>query len=215
MATRPENRPKHFRSRRSATRPNRSIPLSTVATAALGFIALLIVIWFLWPLLRGNDLATQPTQPSDQALLVTLTPSAETLPGLETNASSPTSVAVIPSATPGVPQPAVPARIEANTYAKVAGTDSAGLRFRSGPGSDYITWRILPEGEIIKITGGPEEANEVIWWRAVDRSGLVGWVAERWLVPVAPPAWTPEPERTPLPEELFTPTPTPTTESGA
>jgi uncharacterized protein YraI len=96
-----------------------------------------------------------------------------------------------------------------DTYAKVAGTGIFGLRLRSGPGENFITWRILPEGEIVKIAGGPEEVDGVVWWRAVDQTGMVGWAAEQYLVPVEPPAWTPAPERTPSPAEL-----TRTPESG-
>jgi hypothetical protein len=80
------------------------------------------------------------------------------------------------------------------------------LRFRSGPGLDFVTWRILPEGEILLVTGGPREADGFVWWRAVDQSGIVGWAVEQYLVPTTPPPWTPQPERTPvLPAETVTP----------
>ena len=102
--------------------------------------------------------------------------------------------------------PTISTKVDTGTYVRVIGTGGAGLRFRSGPGQDFVTLRILPEGEVLKITGGPEEADGIIWWRAMDKSGLVGWVPESYVVPVSPPAWTPQPERTPDLREV-TPTP--------
>jgi len=121
-------------------------------------------------------------------------PPSTPTPILATMTHSPTSVSTIP------------VKVGIGAYVRVAGTGGIGLRFRSGPGVDYITWRIIPDGEILYITGGPEMANGVAWWRAVDQTGLVGWAAERSMVPVKPPAWTPQPDRTPDVRELI-PTP--------
>lgn len=188
------------------------IGAGTLATAGLGLIALAILIWFIYPLFRGPEQVAEPTRPSSTnvAELITATP----LPTV-TKTPVPTDVVVseapapVPTPLPPTPIPpttTLPAKVQAGIYAKVAGTGTFGLRFRSGPGEDFITWDILRDGEILKITGGPEEADGVIWWRAVNQKGLVGWAAEQYLVPVEPPAWTPEPEQTPDLTEL-TPTP--------
>lgn len=177
------------------------IGAGTLATAGLGLIALAILLWFLYPRFRGSSQpVTQKTPGTVIAELITATPlPVSTTSPAPTRAAAEVATAVpaSPSATPVPPTATLPARVQADVYAKVVGTGTAGLRFRSGPGQDFVTWRILPEGEILKVTGGPREADGVIWWRALDKTGLVGWAAEQFLVPVEPPAWTPEPERTP------------------
>jgi hypothetical protein len=178
-----------------------SIGAGALATAGLGLIALAILIWFLYPRFSAPPQPAPTETPGTViAELVTATPlpTATTAP-LPTKAVSqaPTTIPTSPPATAILPTPTLPVKVQAGVYAKVVGTGTFGLRLRSGPGQDYVTWRILPEGEILKITGGPEEADGVIWWRAQDKTGLVGWTAEQYLVPVEPPAWTPEPERTP------------------
>ncbi len=177
------------------------IGAGTLATAGLALIALAILIWFLYPRFSGPTQPTpEPTPGAVVAELITATPvlipTASPAP-TEVAKELPATVPPSPSATPIPPTPTLPVKVESGVYAKVVGTGAFGLRFRSGPGQDYVTWRILPEGEILKVTGGPQEADGVIWWRAVDQTGLVGWAAEQYLVPVPPPAWTPAPERTP------------------
>jgi hypothetical protein len=184
-----------------------------LATAGLALIALAILLYFIYPRFSGEGESMPRTPGTVVASLITATPmpaTATTAPA----AAAPTvtqAATSVPLATesPGVPTPTqppatatIPVRIGEGAYAEVAGTDGLGLRFRSGPGGDFVTWRILPEGEALLITGGPEDDGEVIWWRAVDRTGIVGWAAEQFLVPVAPPDWTPEPERTPDVTEL-------------
>jgi hypothetical protein len=185
-----------------------------VATLGLGLVSLIILIWFLWPLFTGSNQPPRPATNAGNAVLVTPTPPSNgsgASGGAPSTAQPETQGSFVPA------DATLPSRVETGIYARVAGTGSDGLSFRSGPGMDYVRWQILKDGDILKITGGPSEDDGVIWWRAVTKTGLVGWAAEQWLVPVDPPAWTPEPERTPLPEELFTPTPaespTPTPES--
>lgn len=186
-----------------------------LATAGLALIALAILLYFVYPRFARDDESTPRTPGTVVASLVTATPPAATATP-ETAAATP-----IPEATeaatdaplvtepPGSPSPTeppatatVPTQVGEGAYAQVAGTDDLGLRLRSGPGSDFVTWRILPEGAVLLITGGPERDGDVIWWRAVDQTGLVGWVAEQFLVPAPAPDWTPEPERTPDITEL-------------
>lgn len=180
-----------------------------LATLGLGLIACAILVWFVWPRLSGtSEPAATETPASTVGELVTATPipPTETSGETEVVSETPTSAPASPSPTSIPATATLPAKIQTDVYARVAGTGTGGLSFRSGPGLNYVRWAILPDGEILKITGGPEEADGVIWWRAVRQNGLVGWAAEQYLVPVEPPAWTPEPEQTP---ELATATETP------
>lgn len=181
-----------------------------LATVGLGLIAVAILIWFVWPRFSGDSGADQPATAEDTPAptsaageMITATPAPATAtqppPPTEqvTRATTQPPQAVEPSATPISPTATLPVKVQEGVYARVVGTEIEGLSFRSGPGLNYVRWDILGEGEIIKITGGPEEANDMIWWRGVTQTGLVGWAVEQFLVPVEPPAWTPEPERTP------------------
>jgi len=69
---------------------------------------------------------------------------------------------------------------------RVSGTGEIGLRLRSGPGLDYVTYKIVPEGSVLKVLSGPEEADGFTWWRLEDEDGVVGWAVEEWLEPVPP-----------------------------
>ncbi|MFQ5855860.1 MAG: SH3 domain-containing protein [Anaerolineae bacterium] len=209
MATQPEKQSMTPEPQRDGGEGDSAIGAGTLATVGLGLIALAILIYFLWPWITGISQPTSEKTPATViAELVTATPIRPTPTAVPTSTVSeagiPTPAPPSPTSIP--PTATVPVKVQAAAYAKVAGTGTGGLRFRSGPGLDFITWRILPEGEILKVTGGPEEADGAIWWRALDKTGLIGWAAEQYLVPVEPPAWTPEPERTPDVTEL-TPTP--------
>jgi hypothetical protein len=107
---------------------------------------------------------------------VTLTPSPSPTP---TPTRTPTPLP------PPTPTPTPPAEITVGGYVKVTGTGIKGLRLRSGPGLDYITFKILEEGSILKVLGGPEEADGYTWWRLEDEAGVIGWSVEDWLEPTS------------------------------
>ncbi|MCP4169088.1 MAG: SH3 domain-containing protein [Chloroflexi bacterium] len=66
---------------------------------------------------------------------------------------------------------------------QVANTDNAGMRFRTGPGSTYVTIAILDEGTVLKVVGGPDQADDFIWWRLQADDGTIGWGAQDFLIP--------------------------------
>lgn len=77
-------------------------------------------------------------------------------------------------------------------YVKISGTGPDGARYRYGPGLDYVTIRIVPEGEVMRVAGGPEEADGFTWWRLGDQLGNIGWAAEQFLSTApAPTVWNP------------------------
>jgi len=82
--------------------------------------------------------------------------------------------------------------LAAGVYVRVTDTGPDGLRYRYGPGLDYVTIRIVPDGEIMRVSSGPEEADGIVWWRVGDQLGNFGWAAEQFLVPApAPAVWSP------------------------
>lgn len=75
----------------------------------------------------------------------------------------------------------------------VAGTGGLGLRLREGPGLQYATRAVLPEGTPLWVAPESAEADGMRWRRVRTEDGaLEGWVAEAYLAPA-------EPEATPTP----------------
>jgi len=76
----------------------------------------------------------------------------------------------------------IPQRSERG-YMRVRGTKGEGLHLREGPGFASATVYLLPEGTLVKVLGGPVEADGYRWWQ-LTYEGLEGWSAEAWLQPL-------------------------------
>jgi hypothetical protein len=61
-----------------------------------------------------------------------------------------------------------------------AGGEAACLNIRTEPGTDQVIIDCLREGTELTISGGPEEAGGLTWWRVTLASGD-GWAAEEYL----------------------------------
>jgi hypothetical protein len=119
----------------------------------------------------------------DQAVLPTTTPGP--IQGLPTFTPPVTAtLASEPLSGSGV--------LQQGSFVEVSGTDEFGLSYRLGPGSDYLRLRIVPEGEVMKVVGGPEQAESHTWWRLQDQYGNIGWASETWLaLKQSQPSWNP------------------------
>lgn len=62
-------------------------------------------------------------------------------------------------------------------------TAPAGLRLRSGPGTGYAVWRIVPYGTILQPTGAKRWGNGMLWSQVVV-GGTYLWGASAYLVAV-------------------------------
>lgn len=93
----------------------------------------------------------------------------------------------LPSPTPTValtPTPTLPASIQVGIFVKVTGAGEQGLSFRKAPGLQAERIRFLPEGTIMRVVGGPEEADGLTWWQLEDpQTGEQGWAAGAYLTP--------------------------------
>jgi len=72
------------------------------------------------------------------------------------------------------------------TTVEVTGTGTDQLRMRFAPGLTQETVATLEDGTRIRITDGPEASDGYNWWQVKTEEGQEGWVAEDWLMPLAP-----------------------------
>jgi hypothetical protein len=54
----------------------------------------------------------------------------------------------------------------------------ASLRMRNGAGLQYDIILLLPDGTLLRVVGGPQEADDLTWWQVRTPEGHVGWTAE-------------------------------------
>ncbi len=123
------------------------------------------------PPLSGPTPTATPTSVAPEAtpvLTPTLTPTAA--PEI-----TPTVTPVLtPTATPegGIPSPTVGGQARITTKYQF-------VNLRAEPGLDTDVIRQLEDGTIVTILEGPEEANDISWWKVDDGEGNIGWAAER------------------------------------
>jgi hypothetical protein len=95
--------------------------------------------------------------------------------------------------TTATPQSLIVNGISVGTYVQITDTEGAGLRLRSGPGTDFPPRFLGRESEVFEVKDGPRDANGFTWWYLVtpmDESRS-GWAASEWLGVVSQP--TPAP----------------------
>jgi len=80
------------------------------------------------------------------------------------------------------PTPLLPQESERG-YMRVISTKGEGLQLREGPGFAFATIYLLPESTLVKVIGGPIEADGYRWWQ-LTYEGLEGWSAGAWLQPL-------------------------------
>lgn len=97
-----------------------------------------------------------------------------------------------PTTTP-TPDPAVSATVSAEvevrdgiskgSVVQIHGTDGAGLRLRSGPGTDYGHKFIGMDTEVFEVEDGPVDSDGYIWWYLVSPydENRSGWAASAYL----------------------------------
>jgi hypothetical protein len=121
------------------------------------------------------------------------TPTIIRLTAPPTTQASPTAFGLnttpIPTFTPP-PTPdlsVAPEAITVGYFTRVANTDGIGVSLRGGPSTDNIRLSLIPEGDYLLITGGPEEGSGFVWWQVQAADDTEGWVAGDFLVPAAAP----------------------------
>jgi hypothetical protein len=191
--------------------------LMTVATGVLVFALIAIFYLFFLAPQPAPDATLEPATPTALALGSPMATAAGTAvaPVLGSAvAATPlagalgTPSAMVPLGTPAMPGPGTPTTmglppagtptagpvgmLAVGQFVQVGNTDGLGIRYRYGAGTDMLTIRIIMDGEVLKVLGGPESNEGISWWRLQDNLGNVGWAAQEYLLPTAAPAsWSP------------------------
>lgn len=193
----------------STSRLPGGVSMQTAAAVLLIAVVLATLYLFFGPL--PDDGASAPPTPTALAAAtpVAATPAATATVaagGLSAATASPATLAGAATVAIGQPTAATPSllgasaavtplpggALAAGAFVTVVGVGSDGLRYRMGAGQDYLTIRIVAEGETLKVLGGPEVEGATTFWRLQDTLGNVGWAAEPFLSPAAAPAaWNP------------------------
>ena len=118
--------------------------------------------------------------------LIVLTAPPTTIPTETPILPTPTAV---PTFTP-IPTPdnaTAPEEVTIGYYAAVSGTGEAGVTVRGGPSTSNAILTVANEGDLLLIIGGPESANDLLWWNVELEDGTQGWAAGLYLTPAAAP----------------------------
>lgn len=104
------------------------------------------------------------------------------------------SFVVIPAPTlTQTPDPAITATVSAvnevrdgiskGSVVQIHGTEGAGLRLRSGPGTDYGLEFVGMDTELFEVKDGPVDSDGYVWWYLVSQydENRSGWAASAYL----------------------------------
>ena len=96
------------------------------------------------------------------------------------------TVTLVPTPTSAptfTPTPNIPKTITKGGYIAVV----QGVNFRKDASTTAQIIRTLGDGEVLQVTDGPVQANNLTWWKLKDPNGTEGWAAQDYLQPAAPP----------------------------
>jgi hypothetical protein len=155
------------------------------AALLIPFLAIVItgvVFYFVAKMLGGGVApAPSPTPLPAQSPTVAITPTPTPEPATPTPEPTPTPQP--PTPTPTVAPNVLQVGAEATVNAE------AGLRVRSGPGTNFDPVIMLPAGTVVLIIDGPQRADTYTWWqirfKSPEGEEMEGWVAGDFLDPGA------------------------------
>jgi hypothetical protein len=179
----PESDLTRLRRRRLRQDSQEPIPWPWLGMGVLVTIAGILLAVGLASLLLARE-PLSATLPTPTIIRLTAPPSAapSTTPGLATATAIPTFT---PPPTPDRSSP--PDVITVGFYVEVVDTEGVGVSLRGGPSTDNIRLELVAEGEVMLVTGGPEEGNGFEWWQVRIEDGTEGWAAADFLAPVPEP----------------------------
>lgn len=150
------------------------VVLASLAVAG-GLIALIFVLVYLLP---------PPADPQASAAAMTVIPAPTMTPTVPTPVVSPTPTAIITAD-----------GITIGVFVQVSGTEGAGLRIRSGPGTSYDALFLGMDAEVFQVKDGPQESDGFTWWflEAPYDPSRSGWASSAYLTVLNQLPTTPAP----------------------
>ena len=152
-----------------------------------GVLIFLLLVLLAWRLVAGRGQTPSPP-PASPTPVRTALPTFTPTPTLQAPGAAPEATATpTPLPKPPTPTPAPPVGEGGFTIGqrvRIVGTEAEGVRFRTGPGREYVTLAILFDGTELEVVGGPEESGGFTWWRVQDKDGTIGWIIADVLEPV-------------------------------
>ena len=154
----------------------------------IGGVLILLLLILLASRLRASRGQTPSPPPASPTPIRTVQPTFTPTPSLQAPGVGPEATTTpTPLPRPPTPTPAPPAGEGGFTIGqrvRIVGTEAEGVRFRTGPGKEYVTLAILFDGTELEVVGGPEESGGFTWWRVQDKDGTIGWIIADVLEPV-------------------------------
>jgi hypothetical protein len=100
--------------------------------------------------------------------------------------AQPTATVALP--TPRASQTLPPGEFEIGATVQVVGVETSGLNVRSTPGLTGDPLFLAAENEVFAIVGGPQNANDLEWWKIQDPEDpdRTGWAARNFLMTTSP-----------------------------
>ena len=149
------------------------VVLIFLGVVAVGAVILLLVALIAFVVQRSND-----------SLDLVGTPTATPVIGQRDLARTATpeiavTITVLPTATATrvPPTPTEEAPMMVGEYVEVSGTGTLGLRLRSRAGLNAETTDVVAELTILKVLAGPQQVDDIEWWRLESKDGISGWAA--------------------------------------
>jgi hypothetical protein len=160
---------------------------------AVPILVVIVVAGFWWAILSpgtdGGGARLTPSATPIRAKQSTQGPTLQpTLPPASTTTKSTVPLATFTPTAGAVSTPVVVASptvadLAVGSKAKVANTGGTGLNMRAGPSTGQTRVKTLADGAIVDIVGGPQTADNFIWYQVRDSSGTIGWVVGKFLLP--------------------------------
>ncbi|MHB1354859.1 MAG: SH3 domain-containing protein [Anaerolineae bacterium] len=159
---------------------------------AVPILVVIVVAGFWWAILSpgpaGSNTKTTPTPTLIRGNQPTQGPTLQpTLPPATTATKSTVPLATFtPTAgaasTPEVVASPTVAELAVGSKAKVGNTGGTGLNMRAGPSTGQTRVKTLAENSVVEIVGGPQTADNFVWYQVRDSSGTIGWVVGKFLL---------------------------------
>lgn len=163
--------------RPQAKRRRVTLPPWALLTILVAIIILLCVglVLIIKAIRNGGD---EETPVPNATFTAEIAPSA-TISLLEPTDGVPaTATVVLPLSTP--PVTALPTEIRPGALVVVTGAGKLNLRESATTGANAVDQ--VPDGTVLTVLEGPQQADSYTWWKVRTPEGTEGWAAADWLV---------------------------------